>query len=562
MQEFFIDSKESMQDFEDMLAKKEVSIARIEGSTVHCTLNGESVKLTVEKDYLQFFIDKAIIFGKDFTPHIINISHKDNKIHVFFEGVKEPKVFPWSPWALSPKPLKGTVPFAGNQHFKHFLEFDSYEDYQEKRSRIYELKLYTCWNQAESFMLRHGMTYFKDMTIKDVSVLSFDIETDGLHHTDNSKVFIISNTFRKGDYYERRVFNLKDYEDDCGRLITDWCAYVVCLDPSIMLAHNGIGFDLPYLDHVARCYGVELTLGKDGSSIHFEERVSKFRKDGSQNYEYHNPVVFGREVIDTFFLAIKYDIGRKYESYGLKSIIRQEGLEKEGRTFIDASQISKYYNDPEMWPKVVTYAEEDSDDSLKLFDLMGPSIFYFTQSIPMTFQQVNNKATGSQINSFLVRSYLQNGESIPLADKLPEHTEGGISFAVPGIYRNLIKWDLKSAYPSQVLRFQLYDKKKDPKAHFYRMVRYFTYERFDLKKKYKETKDKYYSDREQSSKIFINSAYGVTITNGLNFNAPWIGAKITKETRDVLNQAITWASGKDKDYWIAEFNRKVGKEDV
>jgi len=548
MQEFFIDSKESMQDFEDMLAKKEVSIVRIEGSTVHCTLNGESVKLTVEKDYLQFFIDKAIIFGKDFTPHIINISHKDENIHVFFEGVKEPKVFPWKPWALSPKPLKGTIPFAGNQHFKHFLEFDSYEDYQEKRSRIYELKLYTCWNQAESFMLRHGMTYFKDMTIKDVSVLSFDIETDGLHHTDDSKVFIISNTFRKGDYYERKVFNLKDYADDCGRLITDWCAYVVRLDPSLLLGHNIISFDLPYLAHVAKCYGVELTLGKDESAIHFEERVSKFRKDGSQSYEYHNPLVFGREVIDTFFLAIKYDIGRKYESYGLKSIIRQEGLEKEGRTFIDASQISKYYNDPEMWPKVVTYAEEDSDDSLKLFDLMAPATFYFNQTIPMTFQQMINRATGSQLNNLMVRSYLQIEHSIAKADEAGEF-EGAVSFGIPGIYANGFKFDAASLYPSIMRQYKIYPKNKDSLYHFPRIVDYYAIERLKNKKLAKETGLQYYKDLEQSQKVGANSLYGFMGAGGLNYNFPSGAAEVTRKGREILDHASQFSTSKSVFFW-------------
>lgn len=548
MQEFFIDSKESMQDFEDMLAKKEVSITRIEGSTVHCTLNGESVKLTVEKDYLQFFIDKAIIFGKDFTPHIINISHKDENIHVFFEGVKEPKVFPWKPWALSPKPLKGTVPFAGNQHFKHFLEFDSYEDYQEKRSRIYELKLYTCWNQVESFMLRHGMTYFKDMTIKDVSVLSFDIETDGLHHTDDSKVFIISNTFRNGDYYERKVFNLKDYVDDCGRLITDWCAYVVRLDPCLLLGHNIISFDLPYLAHVAKCYGVELTLGKDGSAIHFEERVSKKRKNGEQNYEFHDIHIFGRSIVDTFFLAGDYDIAKKYISYGLKSIIKQEGLEKDGRTFIDASKISTYYKDPIMWERVLKYAEEDSDDALKLFDLMAPAVFYFTRTAPQTFQQMINGATGRQLNSIMIRSYLQNNHSIARADQI-ETYPGAISFGIPGSYGAAIKYDVASLYPSIMRQYKIYNKTKDPNAHFVTMVEYFATERLVNKKLAKTTGDKYYQDLEQSQKVGANSCYGFLGTNGLNYNYRDGADMVTRHGREILNKAILFATGKDAQYW-------------
>jgi len=215
---------------------------------------------------------------------------------------------------------------------------------------------------------------------------------------------------------------------------------------------------------------------------------------------------------------------------------------------------------PEEWDKIKRYAEFDGDDALKLYELMIPAYFYFCQSTAKTIQSVIESSTGAPLNAILVRSYLQKMHSIPKADEIDEKVEGGISFAVPGVYRNMLKVDLKSAYPSQILRFKLFEENKDPEANFYNMVRYFTYERFDLKDKYKETKDRYYYDREQANKIVINSAYGLTNTSGLNFNSQRLASKITGETREVIDMALKWASGKDKVYWMRLFKEKIGED--
>ena len=81
------------------------------------------------------------------------------------------------------------------------------------------------------------------------------------------------------------------------------------------------------------------------------------------------------------------------------------------------------------------------------------------------------------------------------------------------------------------------------------MVKFFAEERFKLKELSLTDTTGYYVSRDNTAKIFLNSMYGVCNTNGLNFNAPSLAAKITKETRDVLNMALVWASGKDVDYW-------------
>jgi DNA polymerase elongation subunit (family B) len=396
-------------------------------------------------------------------------------------------------------------------------------------------------------MVKDGYTYFKGLNPKEVSILSFDIETTTLNPREASaKVLLISTTLRKNKELIRKLFAYDDYEDQ-EQMIKDFCDYVNDTNPSILLGHNIYSFDIPYLNHF-----YELDIGRNGSKIKIEKNYeSKFRVDGSRDLHYHKVRCYGREIIDTMFLAYKYDIGRKYESYGLKKIIAQEGLEKEGRIFYDASQIRFKYQDLKEWELIKQYCIHDSDDALVLYDLMSPAFFYLTQSVPKSFQSIIEGASGSQINSLMVRSYLQEKHSIPKATQT-NIFEGGISFGIPGIYRNCFKIDIRSAYPSSILIHKLYDKEKDPNGYMLKLCEYFTYKRFEYKKLLKETKNPKYEALDASSKIFINSIFGFCGASGLNFNSPFIASKITKSARDFLEQGMLWGTGKGKEYWVNE----------
>jgi DNA polymerase elongation subunit (family B) len=397
-------------------------------------------------------------------------------------------------------------------------------------------------------MVYYGFTYFKGMRLDDVSVLSFDLETTTLDPNDkDAKVLLISNTYKLGDKVVRQLFAYDDYPSE-KEMIEDWSRFVKEMNPSVILGHNIFSFDLQYLKGITERCGINLDLGREGGDSYFDDRESKFRVDGTRFLHYNKYHCYGREVIDTMFLAYKYDIGRKYESYGLKKIIAQEGLEKKDRVFYDASQIRFNYTNKEEWVKIKEYCKDDSDDSLTLYFMMMPAYFYATQSIPKTFQSVILSASGSQVNSMMVRSYLQDKHSIPKASDVQEY-EGAISFGNPGIYKNVFKIDVASLYPSIMIEYNVFNKFKDPKENFLTIVKYFTEERLKNKKLAADTKDSYYKDMEQAQKIFINSAYGFLGAAGLNFNSPYHAAFVTKKGREILTKAIEWAE-RGKGYTI------------
>lgn len=499
-----------------------------------------------------------LIFGRSPTERIVSCEIKDSKIELFYEdadGTVRSEFKPHKYWILSPvnhgsqfKRLNGEL------WYKYIKTYDTKEEWLVDKKKSYKSDLYLVNDHREAAMIIYGFTYFKGMKVGDVSVLSFDIETNGLTKDNNSHIYIISNTFRKNGVKTRKMFSCDEYESQKD-MIDAWCKWVREVNPSILVGHNIYGYDIGFLKHVAELNNTTLALGRDGSDLEVNSYASQYRKDGSQSYEYYRCRVYGREIVDTMFLAFKYDFARKYPSYGLKPIIKFEKLEVEGRQFYDAGLIKDNWDDPEERSKIKAYAMFDADDSLALYELMIPSFFYFTQSVPKSFEAINYSATGSQINSFLIRSYLQNFHSIPKASEVEKY-EGAISFGVPGIYKNVMKIDFSSLYPSIMRQYKVYDRFKDPEAHFLQMVEYFTVERLKNKKLAKETKDTYYKDLEQSGKVFVNSAYGLLGAGGLNFNSIKNAAFVTAKGRELLTMSVEWATNKDIQYWLNLFEEK------
>ncbi len=453
--------------------------------------------------------------------------------------------YPHQHWLLAPKDMgEGWTKLEGALHYGWQRSFGSRQALWDFKNRFRGQDFYQVYDEREAAMAWRGYTYYKGLNPKDVSVLSFDIETTSLDHGPQAKVLIISNTFRaRGGRLERKLFCYDEHETEAD-LFRAWSSWLRECNPSVVVGHNIYDYDLPYLDYCASRHGHGLlALGRDGSPVRANRFESKFRKDQSNFYTYTGRSIFGREIVDTYFLAMKYDAAsKKYENYTLKGIIKQEGLEVVGRQHYDGSKISANYKMADEWRKIKAYAMYDADDPLAIFDLMSAPFFYLARSVPKPFQNIINSASGSWLNSFLVRSYLQNGHSIPKADDAIEYP-GAISLGNPGVYKNVYKVDVASLYPSLILQHLIYNQAKDPDGHFLKMVNTFTKERLANKKRAKETGDRYYKDLSEAQKIVINSAYGMLGAPGLNFNSGKDAALVTEKGREVLTDAMNYARG-------------------
>jgi len=487
-----------------------------------------------------------LLYGKDNTERIICVEPHDGSLELFIQqedGTIVSEFRDSKYWMLAEKKLGNKwSKLAGDLHYSWGTQFTNRTDYLKVKRFHKNQDTYSIYDPKESSMVNTGITYFKGLKREEVSVLSFDIETTGLDpEAKDAEVLLIANTFRdsKGNI-TRRMFT---YDTPNESLFDAWSAWIREINPSIIIGHNIFSFDLPYISVRASRGNQRLDFGRDGSDCHFESYESKFRKDSSQFYHYHKAKSYGREIVDTLFLALNYDrVERKYESYALKQIIAQEGLEDKDRVFYDASTIRQNYKIPAEWEKIKAYAMYDADDALKLYDLMSAPFFYMTQMIPKSYQEVNCTASGSQINAMMVRSYLQEKHSIPKATEL-EHYEGGMVFGNPGLYKNVFKIDVASLYPSIMRQYKVFDEDKDPNGNFLILVDTLTLMRLEYKKKAKD--DKYYDNLQNAYKILINSAYGFLGAKGLNFNCVEAAAYVTETGREILEKSIEWATSKN-----------------
>lgn len=528
-------------------------------------LNGNTIEtdeyiVQVDPKYLPNLVpskyDNKVIYGKDQTLHIVSAEVKDDKLWLFkADGSIETRALRL--WITSVvRPSSKWTRLSGNQHYKYVRWFDSEEEWKDVKQKLRQKRydFFTCNNVVENQMISEGFTLFKDLKVNDVSRLGFDIEADGLVTTKDSMVFTIANTFRKDGQEIKKTFRVDDYDDNPATMIDDWCKWVREQDPSIMVAHNGFGYDLKYLNHVAKLYGTSLYLGKDGSEAVFSKYEKNYRYDGNSTWAYTDCKIFGRHIIDTAFLAVKYDIGRNFPSWGLKPIIEHLGLVKDGRQFYDASKIRQNWKNLVEREKIVEYCSDDGDDCLNLYEIMVPSFFYMCQNIPKPFQLMIQGASGSWLNTILLRAYLQDGKSIAKKSELKEgeKVSGGISFGISGVHKNVFKIDIKSMYPSIMRQWKLSDKDKDPENHFFNLVETFTLERFKNKALHKQTGEQYYDDMQSSQKVFINSLYGM-LGAKLNYNSYSNADFVTGMGRQIIRKTMIWATGKDVENWFSEY---------
>ena len=489
-------------------------------------------------------MNDSIIFGNDKRTNVVNVSIKYGRVYVYREEQGEIKcdVEEFHPWMLASEPLDTQFEeLEGTSFFKYIRQFRNEKDYRNARENWRYRDIWSLGNLVEHYLISNGTTYFKESTPKNVRTLFFDIETTGLTHDVNSRVLLISNTFRVNNQVTKKLFSVDEFETDHD-MLKAWVKWVRKIDPSVMVTYNGWNFDLPYMMYCAWKHGVSLDIGRDGSELAFSKYESKFRQDQNRTIAYKEPKIFGRESVDLFFVTQKYDIGKKFSNYRLKTVVKEAGLQKEGRQFYDAGLIFKKWHDPIEREKIKQYAIDDADDTMSVYDLVIDGFFYPSQNVPKPFQTMCMSASGSQINSMLLRAYLAVGHSIPKSSE-KQKFQGAISKGYAGIYHNVHSLDVASLYPSIILTYNVTDKEKDPNEYVLYMVRYFREQRL-VYKKLAADGSAYYKSMDAVAKAFLNSFYGFYGTKGLHFSSPHCASEVTRYGREILTTAMNWAKNK------------------
>jgi DNA polymerase elongation subunit (family B) len=491
-----------------------------------------------------------LINGKSDLQGIVGIEVSDTGEAEIFQqlpsGEIVSKFVPHRYWLLTNENVSNKLTrMHGNLHYKWGFQETDRNKFVKIRANLMNsgVDVYNIYNAEEALMVKDGYTYFKGMKPTDISLVSFDIETTGLDpNAEDAFVVCISAAYRSIHGTEKAFFSYDEYEDQ-KEMIDAFCSFVRETNPSLIIGHNIIPYDLMYLNAIAKRVGTELALGRDGSEIHFNRNESKFRVDGTREIHYKNCSIYGREIVDTLFLAYKFDVSKSIETYALKPMIKQLGFEKADRAYYDASKIRENFRDAKELELIKSYCRDDSDDPIKLWDHMGPLYFHLAPIIPKPFSELVLGASGSQINALMLRAYLQDGHSIPKASEIGKF-EGALSWGKPGIYRNVFKADCVAMYPSIILKYSVFDEYKDPNGYLLELTREFRRRRLEYKKLASETGEQYWKEMDTTAKSILNSFYGFFGATGLNFNSYDCAEFITRMGREILQTSIVWATGK------------------
>src|SRR3990172_7971351 len=129
-------------------------------------------------------MDNRILFGKSSIDKIVSIEANDDQLILFRQddnGNIFQEIRPNRYWILAPKPYSNHwVRLKGNLHYCWGRQFKSQSDLIEFKIFHKHDDLYSVYNSKESAMIKDGICYFQNLKVEDVSILSFDIETNSL----------------------------------------------------------------------------------------------------------------------------------------------------------------------------------------------------------------------------------------------------------------------------------------------------------------------------------------------------------------------------------------------
>ncbi|MBA2776145.1 MAG: ribonuclease H-like domain-containing protein [Chloroflexia bacterium] len=393
----------------------------------------------------------------------------------------------------------------------------------------------TVRSPISQYLIASGVTLFKEMLFEDLRRLQIDIETLGLDPQDpDAEIIMIA--LRQGDREE--VLVQVSTEAD---LLERFSEVVQELDPDVVEGHNIFLFDLPYLIERARRTGVTLDLGRDGSPPTLASFRSNFRV-GPVSLPYTSVHIRGRHVVDTYQQIQRWDVLGKLSSYGLKSIMRELGLEREDRVHVAGDEIANLWRAGERSrDRLVQYALDDVRDVDRLSRISLPREFHQTQIVPMALQTATTAGMGTKIDHLMVRAYLSANHSLPVPQPSRPFAGAHLELFKAGVFGPVVKADVESLYPSIMLQ-QSISSRNDVLGAFPLLLRDLTERRIDAKRKASlAAGDEYalWDGLQGTFKVLINSFFGYLGFGRGRFNDFDAAEQVTLEGQRLIRLVVS-----------------------
>lgn len=502
-----------------------------------------------------------LLFGRDGRTGIVAVEPAGHFVRIFFREGEQVHFHdePFRPFILvsDPSLLAGcTSPCSvrqleGADFFRYQLQFDSWGECLTSRdflahktgksSGSVDAPYLFISDISHQYLLTTGTTLFKGLEFSDLRCLALDIETDcalgyGFSNPDRAEDRILSIAIKNSHGGETLLRGDLLSEPELLRALN---SEIHRCNPDIITGHNIFKFDLDYIGKRAKMHGITLDWGRNGSVAHVTPG-SRWNL-AERTIEYPRWDIYGRHVIDTYFLVQLYDvINRNLESYGLKAVARHFNVAAENRTYLVGDEISAAFrDDPEL---LFRYNLDDVRETLSLLHLLGYPWFLQTRIFPYSFQNCVIRGNATRINSLFLREYLHKGHAIPARTSEAGTFEGGYTeLSREGVVGPVVHCDVASLYPSLMLAYHL-TPARDTLGLFLPMLA--DLRRFRLTAKQlsrdsaTESERHHYDALQQVFKVLINSFYGYLGAASHNFSDPAAAAEVTRLGRVTIKNMI------------------------
>ena len=311
-------------------------------------------------------------------------------------------VVPLQNWVLARKAQAGSMELAGRHVLRHLLLGSDARALADRARVLAPDQRLAYLDPITSHLVATGETFYRGLRFNQLRRLQFDIETlDVDPSRDDGSIVVIGITDDSG--FER-VLSLDEFPSEAA-LIEEFVNVVRARDPDVIEGHNVFNFDLWYLAERAKRFGIVLTLGRDGATpMWLDENIRRTTLSGMVVRYYR---IEGRQIVDTFIGAVRWDVGRKLPNYKLQHIVRHLGIGDEQRVLVDAANMRALWSDPQMRAKIKAYCLDDARDTGRLSSLVTPNEFYQAQMVPETLQGIACVGIGSRIERLMVRALLK-----------------------------------------------------------------------------------------------------------------------------------------------------------
>ena len=460
-------------------------------------------------------------------------------------GNLERLVTPLRSWVLARKTMDDSIELGGRHPLRHWLVTPYGRAMEFARSLASDQRL-AYLDPVTSHLVASGETFYRDLPFEQLRRLQFDLETLDIYPDRPSGAIVLIAVHDSSGF--ERVLSLDEFPNEAA-LIEAFVRIVSERDPDVLEGHNVFNFDLWYLAERARRAGVPLALGRGGALMSLDESLRRSVPNGMVAKYYRIP---GRQIIDTFYGVMRWDVARRLPNYKLKHVVRHLGIGDAQRALVDASNMRALWADPRERAKLKQYCLDDARDTDRLSRLVTPNEFYQAQMVPESLQGLAFIGIGSRIERLMVRAYLARRQSIPRPRANPAPIEGGLAAALEvGVFDDVVKCDVESLYPSLMLARGI--EPQDDDLHvFLPMLAALRELRVDAKHAAEEARaggdERLHLSTDglqHAFKILINSFFGFLGTNGMHFNDPVAAARVTEAGRDVVGRMVAGLRERD-----------------